>query len=510
MLSSKNIILNHRYRIVKPLAKGGFGELFEVSDRGKIKVLKVLNLAGVEWEHQQKAIALFQREAAVLQQLPHPGIPHVAADGYFTASLDDKTCHCLVMEKIPGENLLQHLQQQGNGTLTPELAIDWSIQLVSILHEIHQKGYFDRDIKPDNIMLKPDGKLVLIDFGAVRKVSNTYLGKFAEDREVTVLMSLEGYTPLEQIKGKAVPQSDFFAIARTMVHLLTGISPYELPENELTGELMWREKAPGIPEAFADLLDEMMAVFPRERPQSTAEILQRLKAISVQKPDYKPIKLRNFGLILGALMAAAFPIALLFTAPKIAVACNKRGVTSHKNQEITPAELYYNCAILFQRNYGKAHYNLGYLYEKQEKRDRAIRHYQIAIDYGIPAAYNNLARLLIFEGNCKEAVSLLEKGLAFVKKDSVKYALLANVARAKLCLNLHQEAKTYLGEAIAIESDRPEADCLLAPVLDGLGDKKGALTQLEKCPPDAPKTLPELVDWLLAQARQSGIGTETP
>jgi tetratricopeptide (TPR) repeat protein len=331
-------------------------------------------------------------------------------------------------------------------------------------------------------------------------------------------MSLEGYTPIEQIKGKAVPQSDFFAIARTMVHLLTGISPYELPENEANGEVIWRDKVPAIPEAFADLLDEMMAVFPRERPQSTAEILQRLKAIApfpksrypipVQKPEFKPIKLRKFGLSIVALMAMAFPIALLFTSPQIAIACNKHGVNHHKNKELTPAELYYNCAIFLQRYYGKAHYNLGYLYEGQGKQNYAIHQYKIAIDYGIIAAYNNLARLLIFENQCEEAVFLLEKGLDLVKKDSVKYALLANLGRAKLCQNLHQEAKTYLGEAIALDSDRPQAYCLLAPVLDGLGDKKGAIEQLKKCPGDAPQNFTELDEWFFEKTRQTLL--ETP
>lgn len=267
------LIVQNRYRVVQQLGAGGFGETFEVSDRGTPKVLKILNLDNFSSPgKKQKALSLFQREAHVLMQLNHPGIPRVERDGYFTWSDGIITRHCLVMEKIEGHNLQKWLQQNCNHPITQTQAIHWLKQLVVILDKLHERQYFHRDIKPENIMLKPDGQLVLIDFGAVREVTNTYLIKIG-DEEVTGLHTL-GYAPVEQMKGKAVPQSDFYALGRTFVHLLTGKHPHQLPEDD--GDLIWRDCANQVSEPLADLIDELMAFYPKQRPENAQAILQRL------------------------------------------------------------------------------------------------------------------------------------------------------------------------------------------------------------------------------------------
>ncbi|GAB4289551.1 MAG: hypothetical protein Fur0025_24070 [Oscillatoriaceae cyanobacterium] len=272
------MLLNQRYRVVKFLGKGGFSEIWEVTDRDQIKVIKVLNLAEFyAAETQQKALALFQREAKVLMGLNHPGIPQVEPDGYFTYTTSDgELHHCLVQEKIEGENL-QDWRQRGDKIFTEAEAIDWLKQLTEILIYLHDRHYFHRDIKPANIMVKPNGQLVLIDFGTVREITPTYLATIVEDREVTRLGSV-GYAPPEQYQGKSLPQSDFYALGRTFVYLFTGQPPDLIPETEL-GELMWRELAPEISPQLADVMDWLMATFPRARPQHPEEILHRLAAI---------------------------------------------------------------------------------------------------------------------------------------------------------------------------------------------------------------------------------------
>ncbi len=92
------LIVQNRYRVVQQLGAGGFGETFEVNDRGTPKVLKVLNLDNFSSPRQkQKVLSLFEREAQVLMQLNHPGIPRVEGDGYFTCLDGVITRHCLVM-----------------------------------------------------------------------------------------------------------------------------------------------------------------------------------------------------------------------------------------------------------------------------------------------------------------------------------------------------------------------------------------------------------------------------
>lgn len=266
------LLINERYRIVKALRIGQIynSEVFEVKDlaeRGAFKILKSLSPKF----NNSKAAELFEKEAQVLIWLSadwhkYPGIPKVKPDAYFSCNLGNglKQLKCLVMEKIEGQNMEQWLEE--NQCISQEQAINWLEQLINILDKVHQQGLWHRDIKPSNIMLKPDGQLVLIDFGAVGIGS-------------TIIASAE-YTPPEQVKGATVLQSDFFAIGRTFVYLLTGNHPHNLPKSLTTEKLIWRTELPISYKNLADLIDDLMASLPENRPKNTQEILQRLQSIN--------------------------------------------------------------------------------------------------------------------------------------------------------------------------------------------------------------------------------------
>ncbi len=273
-----DLLLQGRYRILQPLGGGGFGKTFEIDDQGMRKVLKVL------LKEHPKAVALFKQEADVLSRLRHPGIPKVERDAYFVYSPTDshEVFHCLVMEKIEGANLQDWLKNRGK-PITQEQAVDWLKQLTDILDQVHRLQYFHRDIKPHNIMCKPNGQLVLIDFGTAREVSATYFAKVGQGQNVTGIVS-PGYSPPEQTNGKAVPQSDFFALGRTFVYLLTGKPPTAFPENPRTGKLMWRKGAPHISDSVVNVIDYLMAPFPGNRPQNPQMILQCLAEIDLSEP----------------------------------------------------------------------------------------------------------------------------------------------------------------------------------------------------------------------------------
>ncbi|MDJ0707786.1 MAG: serine/threonine-protein kinase [Leptolyngbyaceae cyanobacterium MO_188.B28] len=263
------LLIQGRYRLIRPLRdldEWGNTEIFEVDDQGVSKVLKILKTP--------RLLPLFEREVKTLQQLQHPGIPQVEPDGYFTLSLENGLeVYCLVMEKITGENLEDWMEKRG--PIDQPLALKWLSQLAEILDQVHRNELFHRDIKLSNIMLRPNDHLALIDFGTVRKVTNTYLAKIGGRRDVTSVVS-PGYTPLEQINGKAVPQSDFYALGRSFVYLLTGKHPVDFEEDSQTGQLNWRDHAPTISPWFANLIDDLMAPFPGQRPLNAQEILRRL------------------------------------------------------------------------------------------------------------------------------------------------------------------------------------------------------------------------------------------
>lgn len=265
------LLLEGCYRVTRllsdPNKPSGFGTIYEVDDNGLRKILKVLH------NTHPKAVELFQQEANVLKQLQHPGIPQVESDGYFIyfPRNSQQPLHCLVMEKIEGMNLEEYLMRRNFQPIGERAAVRWLKQLAEILHQVHQQQYFHRDIKPPNIMLRPDGQLVLIDFGTAREVTQTFIHKVS-GQQVTGIIST-GYTPPEQMNGKAVPQSDFFALGRTFVYLLTGKTPDTFYEDPRNGQLIWRNSNPEISAGLADFIDYLIAPFPGNRPRDTAEIL---------------------------------------------------------------------------------------------------------------------------------------------------------------------------------------------------------------------------------------------
>ncbi len=288
------LLLQDRYQVIRPLGNGGFGQTFEVDDQGTLKVLKVLNPATFsDPRSKQKAVELFQQEATLLNQLHHSGIPKVEPNGYFLFSPLNcrEPLHCLIMEKIEGLNLQEWQKNQSNRPITIEQAIDWLKQLTKILQQIHQSNYFHRDIKPSNIMLRPNGQLALIDFGAVKEFTQTY---FLQENVTGTRIGSPGYAPLEQVHGRAVPQSDFFALGRTFAHLLTGKHPLDLHEDPQTGILSWQNFVPHSSnlrnnfidqlqrQSLLDFINELMQPLWQKRPKNTRIILNRLKKISHQ------------------------------------------------------------------------------------------------------------------------------------------------------------------------------------------------------------------------------------
>ena len=263
-----------RYRVLRLLSdKTGFGKIYEAYQQDTPKILKVLK---EELTNDSKALALFQQEAKVLQQLNHPGIPQT--EGYFPyQTRNNLILHCLVMEKIAGPNLEQWLKQQQNRPISEAQAIVWLKQLLEILDLVHNQQYLHRDIKPSNIMIRPDGQLVLIDFGTAREITRTYL---ANSGGMTAISS-SGYSPPEQMRGQAIPSSDFFALGRTFVFLLTGFPPEQLYNPHLD-ILQWRHHANHVSPLLLDFIDWLISTEVSKRPSNAEEISRRLAAIEHQ------------------------------------------------------------------------------------------------------------------------------------------------------------------------------------------------------------------------------------
>ncbi|BAT52023.1 Serine/Threonine protein kinase [Nostoc sp. NIES-3756] len=257
-----------RYRVKQLLNDTtGIAAIYEAYEQNTAKILKVLK---ANYASDPQAVELFRQEAVVLGQLNHSGIPKV--DSYFQHQTRNGTIlHCIVTEKITGTNLEDWLQQRHYQPISQTQAITWLIQLAEVLDLVHSKLYLHLDIKPSNILLQPDGKVVLINFGAVRIYCHG----------TTTPTLLSGYSAPEQTNGEVVPKSDFFSLGRTFVFLLTGQYPldmYDVRQNSLH----WRNHTKQISASLLNLIDWLIAPELKNRPTNAKGILQRLRDIEQQ------------------------------------------------------------------------------------------------------------------------------------------------------------------------------------------------------------------------------------
>jgi len=289
--------LKNRYVPLEGLGTGGFAAIYTVWDTESQteRVLKVL------LETSPKALKLFEQEAWVLAILRHPGVPRVEPDGYFHVQMQNfalsegsaaaRRLPCLVMEKIHGKTLEEVLDEHPQGC-PQEWVLSWLSQAVEILEELHRCQIIHRDIKPSNLMLRnsPSPQLLLakglgglelvtIDFGGVKQIGG--VEPVGKDSPSSTRLISPGYSPPEQIFGGGVgPATDFYALGRTCIHLLTGKYPAEI-EDPMTGELRWRHISPIAP-AFANLLDDMVRSDVQQRPATAEDVRQRLRKISTR------------------------------------------------------------------------------------------------------------------------------------------------------------------------------------------------------------------------------------
>ncbi len=266
-----------RYRIVKVLGSGGFGETYVAADTQRpgspLCVVKQLRPSSNDLKILHLARRLFQREAEVLEVLgKHNQIPQLLA--YF----EEEDEFYLVQEFIEGHSLSVELPL---GRHMPEVRVMSILRdVLHILEYVHSQGVIHRDIKPSNLIRRnSDGKLVLIDFGAVKQVSQ--MAEPGEESAVTVGIGTQGYMPNEQCGGKPRFNSDIYALGMTAIQALTGLPPSQLQQKEdvYTGELYWRDRAT-VSQALAEILSRMVRRDYRKRYQTVTEVLQDLNRIS--------------------------------------------------------------------------------------------------------------------------------------------------------------------------------------------------------------------------------------
>jgi len=233
-------LLAGRYQLLRGLGSGGFGQTYLAEDikakadeaaPGILCVVKQLQPASQAPNFLHVARRLFETEVSTLETLgQHDQIPtlldHFEADHEFY----------LVQEFVDGRSLKEEFKIKGR--FSEADVIDLLHQVLTILSFVHSQNVIHRDIKPDNLIRRQrDGKLVLIDFGAVKQIRTQLSGP--ADTQLTVGIGTQGYTPCEQLAGKPRFSSDLYALGMTAIHALSGESPSDWVDDPETTPLQW-------------------------------------------------------------------------------------------------------------------------------------------------------------------------------------------------------------------------------------------------------------------------------
>jgi hypothetical protein len=260
------MLINGRYQTAELLGNGPFGQTWAARDvqEGAEVVVKQVSIRGMPgW----KPLELFEREVAVLRSLDHPGVPRFI-DAFQSTLPDSGPALILVVERVPGESLLAMIQR---GHRWPEARARQVLQaLLEILDHLHglSPPVIHRDIKPGNIIIRPDGQPVLVDFGAVHD-----LGSRAGHHSLTVV-GTAGYLSPEQAMGTVVAASDLFALGATMIHVLTHCHPADLPRRGL--RVVFHDRV-GCSVGLSAVLQRMVEPNVTDRYQRAAQVLLDLR-----------------------------------------------------------------------------------------------------------------------------------------------------------------------------------------------------------------------------------------
>jgi len=266
---SESVIFNNRYQILAKIGEGGLAEVYRAQDvaLGRLVAVKALRR---EYVVDPAFLVRFHREAQSAASLTHPNIVAVYDFG------QDLGRPYIVMEYVPGRDLRSILQ--GGGPLAVDQVVDICLQVCAAVGYAHRSGLVHGDIKPGNVLIAPDGRAKVVDFGLARA-----LGESAMDEEGELVWGTPAYFAPEQAAGdRVLPATDVYAIGVILYEMLTGRLPFIGSDAEVAHKHLYETPMPAdqvnprIPARLARIIDVAMNKQPGERFRTADHMRQAL------------------------------------------------------------------------------------------------------------------------------------------------------------------------------------------------------------------------------------------
>ena len=295
-------VIDGKYKILNEVGRGGMSIVYmAINERAnKTWAIKEVRRDGVQdYEVVKQGLIV---ETDLLKRLDHPNLPSIID------VIEDQDTFLIVMDYIEGKSLDKVLRE--HGPQDQELVVKWARQICDVLGYLHSRKppIIYRDMKPSNVMLKPDGNIVVFDFGIAREFKE---GRVAD----TTCLGTRGYAAPEQYggRGQTDPRTDIYCLGATMYHLLTGHNPSE-PPYEIYPIRHWN---PALSSGLEEIILRCTQQNPSDRFQSCAELMYALDHYSELDYDYRKRQNRrwvSFLATMGLTAACAAGAAGFYTA----------------------------------------------------------------------------------------------------------------------------------------------------------------------------------------------------
>lgn len=342
-MTENGTVLDGKYEILKEIGRGGMSVVYVAMDLRLNKQWAIKEIKDDGSKDTQTLLKGLEREANILKKVDHPVLPRIVD------IIQKESRVYVVMDYIEGKPLSEVLKEEG--AQPQEQVIQWAKQLSSALDYLHSMNppIIYRDMKPSNIMLKPDGTVKLIDFGTAKEYK-------VENNADTTALGTRGYAAPEQFgdsQGKGIyntdARTDIYCLGATLYHIVTGMNPCE-PPYEIKPIRQWN---PALSSGLEKILIKCTQPNPNDRYQSCSELLYALDHYDELDEHFKKQSKKKFGLFVAT-------IAMIFVFAGISVA----GFSGKYN--------------LNRQNY-MGIINVGDDYKYAGDYEAAIREYQSAI-----------------------------------------------------------------------------------------------------------------------------------